>query len=421
MSLHLDAEDRALLNGERGEGARFAMSILVRMAEIQGAERMLEISQAHIDSTLYQGEATLEFAERLVELGAKVAVPSSGNVGGVDETGWKEWSVPPEHADRAFRQMQAYRAMGVVPTWTCTPYQTAFRPRFGQQIAWGESNAIAFANSVIGARTERYPDLMDICAAITGRVPALGLHLDEGRHADLLLRLVDVPGELQRDDTFCTVLGHLVGKLAAERIPVIDGYIGSDDEDRLKALGAGAASSGAVGMFHIVGVTPEAPDLESALGGREPVDTLEIGVAELAAARDELSSGDGSRLDLVALGSPHFSLKEFRRLAPLVAGRRRHDDVEFLVTTSRMMRSLAEQAGLLEPLREFGARITVDTCILTSPMLAEGDHTIMTNSAKYAYYSPGLLGASVVFSGMEDCVRSAIAGRVQRDERRWTA
>jgi len=198
------------------------MSILVRMAEIQGAEEMLDISGAHIDSTLYQGDATLEFAEHLAELGAEVTVPSSVNVSGVDESDWREWAVPEEWAMKAYRQMQAYQRMGCTPTWTCAPYQTAMRPRFGQQIAWGESNAIAFANSVIGARTERYPDLMDICAAITGRVPALGLHLDENRRGELLLELTGVPRAVQEDDTFCTVLGYLMGKIAQERVPVID-------------------------------------------------------------------------------------------------------------------------------------------------------------------------------------------------------
>lgn len=419
MALELSSRDRALLSGEHGPAAQFAMRILVRMAEAQDAERMLDIVQAHIDSTVYQGLATLEFAERLVEMGARVAVPSSMNVGGVEEHGWQQWAVSPEHAEHAFRQMTAYRSMGCIPTYTCAPYQTALRPSFGQQIAWGESNAIAFANSVIGARTERYPDLMDICCAITGRVPALGLHLDENRAGDLLLRLVDVPDRLQRDDTFCTVLGYLMGKLARDRVPVIDGMRVRPDEDRLKAMAAGGASSGAVALFHIVGVTPEAPTLAAAFQGREPGEVHEIGVAELRAARDELGNADGTRISMVALGSPHYSVAEFRRLAPLLRDRRCHPDVTFLVTTSRMMRALAEQADLLEALRAFGGRVCVDTCILTSPMLPADPGTIMTNSAKYAYYSPGLIGATTVFGSLEDCVRSAVAGRVTRDETPW--
>src|SRR5947209_18908632 len=212
-----------MLDGKKGPAAQLAMSILVRMAAVYGATELMEISQAHIDSTIYLGDATLEFAERLAALGARVAVPTSLNVSGVDECGWKDWAVKPEWAAKAARQMLAYERMGAVPTWTCAPYQTAMRPVFGQQIAWGESNAISFANSVIGARTERYPDLLDICCAITGRVPAVGLHLTENRAGQLLLHLVDVPLRLQEDDQFFAVLGHLVGKLAGDQIPVIEG------------------------------------------------------------------------------------------------------------------------------------------------------------------------------------------------------
>ncbi|NKB89523.1 MAG: DUF521 domain-containing protein [Acidobacteria bacterium] len=421
MTLHLSEQDRAFLDGKHGRAGRFAMSILVRMAEAQGATAMLDITGAHIDSTVYQGEATLEFAEHLAELGGQVTVPSSVNVSGVDPEGWREWAVPEDWAMKAYRQMQAYQSMGCTPTWTCAPYQTAMRPRFGQQIAWGESNAIAFANSVIGARTERYPDLMDICAAITGRVPALGLHLDENRRGELLMRLVDVPIEIQRDDTFCTVLGFLMGQIAQERIPVIEGVEILPTEDDLKMMGAGGASAGAVALFHIVGVTPEASTTATAFGGREPEETFDIDLATLQRARRELTTNDRDTVDMVALGSPHFSLAEFERLAPLLKGRRKHDNVEFLVTTSRMMRALAEQAGLLEPLREFGARITVDTCILTTPMLPESITQIMTNSAKYAYYSPGLLNARVAFGGIADCVETAVNGKVSRDERVWGA
>ena len=214
-----------MLNGDDGPARQLAMSIVVRMAEVYGAESLMDITQAHIDSTIYLGDATLEFAERLASLGAKVAVPTSLNVSGVDECGWKDWAVSPEWAAKAARQMLAYERMGTVPTWTCAPYQTQMRPKFGQQIAWGESNAIAFANSVIGARTERYPDLLDICCAITGRVPAVGLHLDEHRAGQLLLRLENVPRALQEDDQFFAVLGHLVGKRAEDLIPVVDGVV----------------------------------------------------------------------------------------------------------------------------------------------------------------------------------------------------
>src|SRR5437773_4667993 len=210
--LELSERDRAMLGGEHGPAAQLAMSILVRMAPIYGASSLIEITQAHIDSTLYLGDATLEFAERLAAIGARVAVPTTLNVSGVDECGWKDWAVPPEWAAKAARQMLAYQRMGASATWTCAPYQSQTRPVFGQQIAWGESNAIAFANSVLGARTGRYPDLLDICCAICGRVPAVGLHLTENRAVQMRLRLAGVPPALQQDDQFFAALGHLAGR-----------------------------------------------------------------------------------------------------------------------------------------------------------------------------------------------------------------
>jgi len=417
--MHLTPHDHALLSGDLGPAARMAMSIIVRMGEIQSAPALLDISQAHIDSTIYMGEAGLEFAERLAKLGAKVAVPSSLNVSGLDECHWREWSVPEDWASKAQRQMLAYHSMGCVPTWTCAPYQTSMAPKFGQQIAWGESNAIVFANSVIGARTERYPDLLDICAAITARVPALGLHLTENRAGQLLIRLKDVPLAVQQDDAFYSVLGLLLGRLAGQQIPVIDNLEAVPLEDQLKALGAAAASSGAVALFHIVGVTPEAPTREAAFQGRMPIEEHTITMQQLRDARRELTTAAGTKLDMVVLGSPHFSLAEFRQLAPLLKGKQRHSDVQFLVTTSRIMRDLAGQAGILAPIEDFGARITVDTCVLATPMLPKSIKVLMTNSGKYAHYAPGLLSTQMVFGSMTDCVESAIHGRVVRDESLW--
>jgi len=417
--LTLSDRDRAMLNGDHGPAAQLAMSIVVRMADVFGARELMDISQAHIDSTIYLGDATLEFAERLAASGARVAVPTSLNVSGVDECGWKDWAVSPEWAAKAARQMLAYERMGAAPTWTCAPYQTQMRPAFGQQIAWGESNAIAFANSVIGARTERYPDLLDICCAITGRVPAVGLHLTENRAGQMLLRLADVPAALQQDDQFFPVLGHLVGKIAEDRIPVIDGVVAQPTEDQLKAFSAAVASSGRVALFHIVGITPEAPTLDSAFQGRAPERRFEITSADLRSARRELTTADGRELDMVILGSPHFSLAEFRQLAPLVAGKRADPRVKFLITSSRLMKEMAAEAGVLAPIVAFGAQVTLDTCILASPMLPPEIRTLMTNSAKYAYYAPSLLNTRVTFGSLADCVRSAVEGRVIQDDSLW--
>jgi predicted aconitase len=419
MTLKLTDTDRAMLDGAHGPAVQMAMSILVQMAEVFGATQLMDITAAHIDSTIYIGEAGLEFAERLANLGARVAVPTTLNVSGLDEHHWQEWPVPAGWARNAHRQMVAYQSMGCVPTWTCAPYQTQMKPGFGQQIAWGESNAIVFANSVLGARTERYPDLLDICCAITGRVPAVGLHLTHNRAGEILMRLMDVPLPLQQDDSFYPVLGYLLGKIAQDRIPVITGLEVQPTEDQLKALGAAAASSGTVALFHLVGVTPEAPTLDAAFQGHQPSQTVTITMEDLRGARRELTTAGGSQLDMVVLGSPHFSLAEFKQLAPLLDGKHVHPGVQFLVTSSRAMTLLAKQAGYMSALEAFGGKVTVDTCILATPMLPPEIKTLMTNSAKYAYYAPGMLNTQVTFGSLADCVRSAVAGRVLRDESLW--
>jgi len=417
--IQLSERDRALLEGDLGPAARMATSILVRMAEVVGAREMLDITRAHIDATIYVGDAGLEFAERVASLGGRVVVPSTLNVSGLDEHHWKEWSVPEDWAAKAHRQMIAYQKMGTIPIWTCAPYQTEYAPKLGEQIAWGESNAIVFANSVLGARTERYPDYLDIAAAIAGRVPAVGLHLEENRRGQLVFDLRSIPQAIASRDDFYPVLGHLVGKLADERIPVLANLNARPTEDQLKALGAAASSSGSVALFHVVGVTPEAPTLNAALHGRSPEETLEVAMDDLKAARRELQTATGEELDLVVLGSPHFSFEELKRLAPLLEGRERHPRVTFLVTTSRGMRDLAAAAGLLRTLEEFGGRVTVDTCILATPMLPKSVRRLMTNSGKYALYSPGLLGVEVAYGSLEDCVSSAVTGRVTREPSPW--
>lgn len=419
MNLKLSEYDQELVAGKYGPGAQMAMSIMIRMADVYKAENLMDITAAHIDSSLFMGDATLEYAVKLVELGAKVKVPSTLNVSGVDRSSLKDWEVPKDWADKSYRQMIAYQNMGCISTWTCAPYQTEYRPKFGQQIAWGESNAIAFANTVIGARTERYPDLLDICAAITGRVPAVGLHLTENRAGHILYTLKNIPAKLQENDAFYPVLGYYLGKNVLNKIPVIDGFSVKPTEDQLKGMCAGGASAGGLAMIHIIGVTPEANTIEDAFQGKNPDESYELTLTEIVTAKNELSTAKFKNPDIVALGSPHFSIEEFSKLNPLIENQKCHTDTIFVVTCSREVRDQADQRGYIKTLKDFGGKLIVDTCILTSPMIPKNVKTLMTNSAKFAYYSPGLLGTEVAFGQLEDCVKSAIEGKTVRDESIW--
>ena len=245
------------------------MRLVVRAAEVTGAERLIDITAAHVDSCLYHGEASLDFVARLVDGGAQVSVPTTLNVGAVDLLHPDLNRGDPATVARGRLLMDRYRALGARPTFTCAPYQLAdSRPGLGEQVAWGESNAIAFCNSVLGARTNRYGDFLDIAAAITGRVPDAGLHRTDARRATLVLRLADdVPARLRAADALAPVLGLILGRRAGSEVAAIDGLPPGQSEDRLKAIAAAAASSGSVAMFHVVGSTPEASTLDEATHG----------------------------------------------------------------------------------------------------------------------------------------------------------
>ena len=391
------------------------------MAPLYGASSLLSITRAHIDGVILTGSAGLEFAERLADLGGQVSVPTSLNVMSMDRQRSRELRLDADFAAKAHRLGAAYLRMGARPTFTCAPYQTENAPTFGEQIAWSESNAVAFANSVIGARTNRYGDYLDICCALTGRAPAAGLHLDEPRLATVVVELESMTPELPLRDDFYPVLGYLLGSLVANEVPVVNGLDSQPTEDQLKGMAAAAASSGEVTMFHIVGVTPEASTLGEALGGRQARRKVPVSIDDLRRTREMLTTTTGSRVDVVAFGSPHCSLAECRALAALMAGRRASDGVEVFVTTSRAVRDLLARSGELALLEDFGARVTADTCIVVAPLVKPNAEVLMTNSAKYAHYGPGLLGVDSVFATTEECVASAIAGRVIRAEGPWAA
>ncbi|HEV8681656.1 MAG TPA: aconitase X catalytic domain-containing protein [Actinomycetota bacterium] len=419
MALQLEERDERMLSGAEGEAGRTAMEIVVAMAEVAGAERLVDIASAHIDGCLYHGQVSLDFAERLAAGGASVRVPTTLNVGSVDLLHPELYRGNPDTAQAARRLMDLYAEMGCRTTWTCAPYQMDARPAFGEHVAWAESNAIVFANSVLGARTDRYGDFIDICAAVTGRAPYAGLHVTENRRGEILFRLAGIPERLLDEDVFYPVLGHLVGMEAGTLVPAIDGVPADVSEDRLKALGAAAASSGSVGLFHAVGVTPEASTLDEALQGREPVRTIDVTPEAAARARDSLTTAADGKLRAVSVGTPHFSLSEFGRLVALLDGVRVSEGVEFYVSTGRSVLTEAESRGWVDLCEGAGITIVTDTCTYVTPILRAQNGVVMTNSGKWAYYAPGNLGVQVVFGSLAECVRSAVEGKVWRDPDVW--
>ncbi len=419
MTVMLSARDEALANGEFGDAAQMAMRILITMAEVYGAPSLLDIESAHVDGCLYHGYSGLEFAQRLVAGGAQVSVPTTLNVGAVDLIHPEVFQGTAEVGRWAQQMMQAYVKMGCLPIFTCAPYQAAQRPALGAQIAWAESNAIVFANSVLGARTNRYGDFIDICAAITGRAPAVGLHLNKNRRGQNLFRLQGIPQYLLGEDVLFPVLGYLIGARTGTKIPVIEGLLPETTEDQLKALGAATASSGAVALFHAVGVTPEAATLAEALQGGEPEQVIAVTLADLRATLDHLGTVPDGKIEVVALGSPHYSLAEFAQLMPLLERHPPHPDVEFIVCTQRLVLQALQERGWLERLREMGVQVVVDTCVVVTPIVRARQGALMTNSGKFAHYTPGNIGLHVVFGSLEECARSGSLGRVWRDEGLW--
>ena len=416
--MNLSEPERRVLAGASGTGgARMAMEIVVEAGRMMGADRLIPIVSGHIDGCLYHGDAGVLYCEKLAEEGARVAVPATTNVGSLNLLKADQVKLPKERRGMAHRLMMAHRRMGCTPTWTCAPYQTQARPALGEQIAWGESNAVAFANTALGARTNRYGDFLDLACAIAGRAPYYGLHCPERRTARLLFEVSGLPERLLREDAFFAVLGALVGRIAGDAVSVVDGIPGPVREDQLKAFCAAAAATGAVALTHIAGVTPEAPDAAAALGGAPPEETVRVTSDMVLEARDRLSLAGPGPIDCVSLGSPHFSGDECRAVLALAGGRTFR--VPVYVCLGRHTLDGLQADGAYEALQGLGVEFVVDTCVVVTPILPARPGVMMTNSGKFAYYALGNTGHKPVFGTLSDCVRSAQAGQVVRDREIW--
>ena len=408
--IELEPIDTAILDGEFGEAASDSMRLLVRYGEALGADRFIDIRSAHIDSCLFHGQSNIDFARRYVELGGQVRVPTTLNVAGVDVT-HPEWHRgDPKIIDAQLELTELYIRLGCKPTLTCAPYQRLKRPQKGEHIAWAESNAIVFANSVLGAKTDRYGDFADLCIALTGRAPNVGLHRDANRRPTLV---IEAPGPDQcglARDLYFGCLGYAVGEHSIGRVPLVVNVPHDASEDELKAFGASAASSGDLALFHMAGVTPEAATFAGDIGSLE---RIAISSAEIERHLRTLCPLEvGEPVSAVCLGTPHFSIDEFRDLSRLVDGVTAAPGVELYVSTSREIASTVHSDEEFRPVLDFGFRLVVDTCTYLTPVVEATSAAVVTNSGKWAHYGPGNLGLRTGLMSMERCIRSAVQGTV---------
>lgn len=412
--------DKSLLDGERGEAARIGMSVLVDLAENLGVEEMVSISMVHDDSAWFEGLAGLEFAEHLLKLGGRFVVPTSLNSCLMDLEKWQELRFDPELYIIHKRIEAAHTGLGAAASWTCAPYFGGFVPRFGEQVAWAESNATNYVNSVIGARTERYAGLLDLCAALTGRVPYRGLHITENRRAKVHIRLEGLKDEHFRDDSIYDLLGYVHGEIVGDRIGAMEGLPTWSKIDGLKRFSATAASSGGVGLFHLIGLTPEAHTRDMAFQGHKPEDEVCVDLKRIKESYERMSSGTPSEINMINVGCPHLSYAECREMLNAFADRRVHPSIEFWAYTNRANKKHMEECGLYEALRRCGVKIYTDGCPMVSPWAQWGFKGLMSNSGKFCTYCFSYSGIKPVHGSLTDCVETAVAGKLTRSVKAWS-
>lgn len=410
--MYLTDEETEMLNGGKGPAVQKAMQILVALGESFGAERLVKTSNVHMagSSVLVAEEAGTRFVEDIRKQGGTFVTKVTTNPTAVDPTQWEAIGIPESDSILQTRLTDAYAGMGANTCNTCIPYLVGNSPRFGEHMAWGESSAVVYANSVCGARTNREGGPSGLASALTGRTPEYGFHLKQNRYGKFLVKVVTP----LRDMTDYGTLGYFTGKIAGQDTPVFTGIRADPTLEQLKALSAALASSGSVSMFHAVGVTPEAPTLEEAFGGREPEKVLVFNDAEKAKAEAALNKEPSDHVDWILVGCPNASVEEIREVADALQGKKVHSDVALWVTTAGAMYAMAERNGYIRTIEEAGGIVVRETCpfLARSRVIApkKGYKTLTTNSAKMAFYAPGQFGLPTHYGNLPRVMQAAIDG-----------
>ena len=402
--MKLTDKQKSFLAGDFGEATTLAMELLLKLGEAFGAERFIPIESAHIlghYGSLHK--AGIDFLEKLVQGGGECRVPTTVDPSSVDFTRCNQFRIPPAYAEQQKRLKQAVKKLGVIPSWSCTPYLSLNVPRFGQNIAWAESSAVAYANSIVGARTNRTPFGMDICAAITGMIPEFGLYLEQNRKGSILF---DVQAGELSDFDFHT-LGALVGQRSGADIPVIQGIPPGFSSDRWKCFSAGAASAGSVSLFHVLGITPEAC-LKEPFDGNNPQRSFIITRKDLKEMEEKICTADKSeQVDMVTLGCPLFSIEELKNVYNKMHNRRVRRDIYCWIYLTQETYDIGKQMELIEPLEKAGIWFSTQTCATISPVKVWGFSHIMTNSAKCALVVPSEHNVKITYKDTDTCLLTA--------------
>ena len=398
--MYLTREEERILDGELGEGTQKAIELLVAIGDAYDAEKMIPISRAHAASSGQEGD--LYFVELLANGGARCKVPTSTNPVYDIEYFDRLFEVPKDEGEVARRVMESYKRVGAILSWSCVPYMAENIPLYGETVAFSESSATPYVNSVIGARTNREAAQSALAAGVIGKTPNYGLHITANRKGTVLVK-----AEATLKDEFdYTLLGYYVGKQIRYGIPVLTGMSRRPSTEEFINFCAMSNTSGAVSMFYMPGFTVEASTVEEAFQGDTPGDKITVTDHELEQAYEELQTTSG-KIDFVMLGCPHYTLKQIEDVARLLRGRKIHDDVAFWVCTSATAKILAERIGYVDIIEKAGGHVVVDTCIDEPCWIVYKDKVGMTDSPKCAYYRRF---KEAIVARLKDCVDAAVKG-----------
>ncbi len=394
--MYLTKEEEKIIDGEMGEVQERMFRLLVRLGEIYNADKMIPVGSVQVAGVSYKsiGDPGTEFLEDISSKNTKVKVLTYLNPAGMDLEDWEKLNFPKDFAKNQLRIINAFKKMGIIITSTCTPYLAGNLPRFREHIAWSESSAVSFSNSVIGARTNREGGPSALAAAICGRTPNYGLHLWENRQPNIKIK---INTDLVFNSDF-GAMGYFVGKTIKNKIPFFTG-ITNADTDQLKTLGAAMAASGAVALYHIDGLTPE-----SDLTNNKNLETIEIDKKELNDTYDRLNSNEEP--DIVIFGCPHASLREISSLCDKVKDKKLKKPI--WICTSRLMKEAADRMGYTDIIEKAGGYIVADTCMVVSPIEKMGFNITGVNSGKAANYLPGFCKQKIVFNNIDKLLEKAI-------------